>query len=92
MFSARVKIVEGNGLWPAFWLAQPQNKAREIAEIDVMEICANNVGVHNGNDITLLHHYVHKIDGSHAFALRTTGPSTWPATGTSTRSIGGRTT
>ena len=34
-----------------------------------MEVCANNVGVDNGNDVTLLHHYVHKIDGSHAFAF-----------------------
>jgi beta-glucanase (GH16 family) len=68
-FSARMKIVEGNGLWPAFWLAQPQNAKREQAEIDVMEVCANNVGVRDGNDVTLLHHYVHKIDGSHAFAL-----------------------
>jgi beta-glucanase (GH16 family) len=69
VFSARMKIVEGDGLWPAFWLGQPQNAKREEAEIDVMEVCANRVGVHDGNDITFLHHYVHKADGSHAYAI-----------------------
>jgi beta-glucanase (GH16 family) len=69
VFSARIKFDQGNGLWPAFWLAQPQNKAREEAEIDVMEVCAYEAGLHDGSDVTLLHHYVHKADGSHAFAL-----------------------
>jgi beta-glucanase (GH16 family) len=69
VFSARMKFAQGNGLWPAFWLAQPQNKAEEEAEIDVMEVCANEAGLHDGNDVTLLHHYVHKPDGTHAFAL-----------------------
>lgn len=69
VFSARMKIVEGNGLWPAFWLAQPQNAQHQQAEIDAMEVCANTVGVEDGNDITLLHHYVHRIDGSRSYAI-----------------------
>jgi beta-glucanase (GH16 family) len=73
VFSARIRFDQGNGLWPAFWLAQPQNKAREVAEVDVMEVCAYDAGLHNGNDVTLLHHYVHKRDGSHAFALGVRG-------------------
>ena len=69
VFSARMKFDQGNGLWPAFWLAQPQNKAKEEAEVDVMEVCANEIGLDDGNDVTLLHHYVHKPDGTHAFAI-----------------------
>lgn len=68
VFSARIRFDEGTGLWPAFWLAQPQNAKHEVAEIDVMEVCANPVGTHDGNDVTLLHAYVHRKDGSHAFA------------------------
>lgn len=69
VFSARMKIVQGDGLWPAFWLAQPANAKHEQAEIDAMEVCANHVGAHDGNDVTLLHYYVHKTDGTHAFAF-----------------------
>jgi beta-glucanase (GH16 family) len=69
-FSARIRFTEGGGLWPAFWLAQPQNAAREMAEIDVMEICANPIGANGGNDVTLLHSYIHREDGSVAFAFR----------------------
>ncbi|HYK95045.1 MAG TPA: glycoside hydrolase family 16 protein [Candidatus Dormibacteraeota bacterium] len=69
VFSARIKIQAGNGLWPAFWLAQPQNALHQQAEIDAMEVCANDAGMYNGNDITLLHHYVHRADGSRSYAI-----------------------
>jgi beta-glucanase (GH16 family) len=67
-FSVRMKFTQGSGLWPAFWLAQPQNPAGEVAEIDVAEVCANPPGHHDLNDATLLHSYVHGADGKHAFA------------------------
>jgi beta-glucanase (GH16 family) len=69
VFSARMRFTPGTGLWPAFWLAQPQNAAHEIAEIDVMEMCANDPGERDGNDVGLLHAYVHRADGKHAFAI-----------------------
>ena len=63
----------------------------EQAEVDVMEVCANPPPDHNGNDVTLLHHYVHRIDGSHAFAIGSARPTS-PGTGMNTPSIGGPTT
>lgn len=61
LFSARVKVPQGRGLWAAFWLAE--DWARSGTEVDVMEVCANVPGTHDGNDATLVHHIVHDADG-----------------------------
>lgn len=68
VFSARVRFDEGTALWPAFWIAQPPNAKQELAEIDGMEVCATPVGATPGNDVSLLHAYVHRADGANVFA------------------------
>jgi beta-glucanase (GH16 family) len=67
-FSARIRITEGKGLWPAFWLAQPPSPSHGLAEGDVMEVCANPPGEDGGNDVTVLHNVIHKVDGHSAFS------------------------
>jgi beta-glucanase (GH16 family) len=56
-FEARIKAPRGPGLWPAFWSYYSVTGFE--AEIDAMEICANPVGMNNGNDVTLLHQVMH---------------------------------
>lgn len=58
-YEARMKIVEGKGFWPAFWLYNG-TFGTDGDEIDIMEICANPNGLNGGNDVTLLHQTVHK--------------------------------
>jgi Glycosyl hydrolases family 16 len=62
-FSARVKVPEGRGIWAAYWLAEDWQKTR--TEVDIMEVCANVPGTHDGNDATLLHSILHAADGEH---------------------------
>lgn len=57
LFEARIKVPRGPGLWPAFWAYYSSTGVE--AEIDAMEICANPIGMNNGNDVSLLHQYVH---------------------------------
>lgn len=60
-FSARVNVPQGRGLWASFWLAQ--DWARSGTEVDIMEVCANVPGTHDGNDATLVHHILHDANG-----------------------------
>lgn len=61
-FSARVKVPEGRGLWATFWLAE--DWAKSGIEIDIMEVCANLPGQHDGNDSTLVHQILHDASGN----------------------------
>jgi len=60
-FEARIKVPKGTGLWPAFWSYYSGNGTE--AEIDAMEICANPIGAHGGNDASLLHTTIHWTGG-----------------------------
>jgi beta-glucanase (GH16 family) len=60
-FEARMKVPKGTGLWPAFWMYYSGNGS--VAEIDTMEICANQIGAHSGNDASLLHTTIHWTGG-----------------------------
>jgi beta-glucanase (GH16 family) len=69
-FEARMKIPEGAGLWPAFWLYSSQRGGQ--AEIDAMEVCANPIGANGGDDVSLLHNTVHWTrEGSNGTRFRT---------------------
>jgi beta-glucanase (GH16 family) len=57
-FEARIRVPRGKGLWPAFW-GYYNSGTGYVGELDAMEVCANPVGLNNGNDVTLLHNYVH---------------------------------
>lgn len=70
VFSARIRIPEGGGLWPAFWAAQPPSASGDQAEIDIMEVCADPPGGNGGNDVTLLHNFVHDARGNVTFGQR----------------------
>jgi beta-glucanase (GH16 family) len=61
-FAARMKIPKGPGLWPAFWTYYSASGVE--AEIDAMEVCANPIGTHSGNDASLLHNTIHYSGGS----------------------------
>lgn len=63
-FEARIRVPQGPGLWPAFWLAD--DWAASPAEFDVAEICANPPGTNHGNDVTVLHQIIH---GEHVYRL-----------------------
>jgi beta-glucanase (GH16 family) len=56
-FEARIRIPQGTGLWPAFWLAE--DWAASPSEIDIMEVCANPPGRNTGGDVTVLHQIIH---------------------------------
>lgn len=62
-FEARVKMPKGMGLWPAFWLAEGWDHP-STQEIDVMEVCANNLGTRNGLDAGWLNTTIHFLNGS----------------------------
>jgi beta-glucanase (GH16 family) len=64
VFSARIKVPQGRGLWATFWLAE--DWAVSGTEVDVMEVCANVPGTHDGNDATLVHHIVHDATGDNS--------------------------
>jgi beta-glucanase (GH16 family) len=64
LFSARVKVPQGRGLWATFWLAE--DWAKSGREVDIMEVCANLPGTHDGNDATLVHHIIHDANGDHS--------------------------
>lgn len=51
-FEARIKVPEGRGLWPAFWLVP--NDARWPPEIDIVEIVNNGHG-----DTRVSYHFLH---------------------------------
>jgi len=57
-FEARMQIPKGAGLWPAFW-----SYISGSDEIDTMEVCANPIGAHGGNDASLLHTTMHWTGG-----------------------------
>lgn len=61
-FEARMKIPRGKGVWPAFWMAELAS-VNGPAELDIMEVCANEVGTNGGNDVTLQHNTVHFSGG-----------------------------
>jgi beta-glucanase (GH16 family) len=73
-FEARIRIPEGRGLWPAFWLAQ--DWAASFEEFDIMEVCANPPGTNDGNDVTVLHQIIHApgVDRSGSKALQARVP------------------
>ena len=61
-FEARIRIPQGYGLWPAFWVAQGW-EVDGPAEIDMMEVCANPPASRSGNDVSRLHERVHFAGG-----------------------------
>jgi beta-glucanase (GH16 family) len=67
-FEARIKIPEGRGLWPAFWVLErdPINQCGNgPGELDVMEILANPEGSERSpEDVSLLFQVTHFHDGS----------------------------
>jgi beta-glucanase (GH16 family) len=64
VFSARIKVPQGRGLWATFWLAE--DWALSGREVDVMEVCANVPGTHDRNDATLIHHIIHDANGDNS--------------------------
>lgn len=67
VFSARIKVPRGAGLWPSFWLSQPPIGSSPKAEVDVMELCANAPGENGGLDATNLQLFVHSAGGGVPF-------------------------
>jgi hypothetical protein len=57
-WEARMKLPKGMGLWPAFW---GYNTSGE--EIDVLEACSGPIGSRGGNDATMAHQGIHRVNG-----------------------------
>lgn len=71
VFEARIKVPQGNGLWPAFWGISEFGATGGPwgpDELDFMEILANTPGSNNNgvlsDDIRKLHQVVHWHNGS----------------------------
>jgi glycosyl hydrolase family 16 len=58
IWEARIRTPKGLGFWPAFWGYDNSGE-----EIDVLEMCSGPVGSRGGNDVTLAHQGIHRVNG-----------------------------
>ncbi|MEM7112806.1 MAG: glycoside hydrolase family 16 protein [Chloroflexota bacterium] len=86
-FEARIKVPEGQGIWPAFWMLGDNFKARGwpfAGEIDIMENIGreprtvhgtlHGPGYSGGNNVGKAHHIAGKFtDNFHVFAIEWEG-------------------
>jgi hypothetical protein len=65
-WEARMKLPKGMGLWPAFWGYNTSGQ-----EIDALEACSGPVGSRGGNDATMAHQGIHRVNGDARIARDT---------------------